>query len=99
MINPNNSRLRKSKRGRETAIGKRCILPACGAECFAFCKNLVRNAGEVVRIRVHGVAPPCLDAVKADGAIIRVLKGEEDDDQTDGVTRVQSSGQHIYHIK
>ncbi len=86
-----------NKRGCETTIWHLLQLPARRAERLALRERLVGNALEVARVHVHHVAPPCLDAVEANGAILRVLKSEEDDDQTDSETCIQTSGQHIYH--
>ena len=64
-------------------------LPGCRAERLAILEDLVRNAGGISRVQVYSVAPPLLDIVKADVAIFRVLKGEEDEDSADCVTRIQ----------
>lgn len=69
-------------------MGRPLPLPAGRAERFAFGENFVGHASVVTGVYVDGIAPPCLDAVEANGAILRVLKGEEDDEQTNSITCV-----------
>lgn len=71
------------------------FLPARRTERSAFWKALVRNSHKVVRLGVNGIAPPCLNAIQADLAIVRVLQSKENNEDTDLIPRIQSSGQHI----
>ena len=68
------------------------FLPARRAKRLAICESLDRNTGSVGRVQVYSIAPPLLDSVEADGAIVRVLKSEEDENNTESITRIQSSG-------
>lgn len=69
-------------------VGRPLPLPAGRAERFAFRENFVGHASVVTGVYVNGIAPPCLDAGEANGAVLRVLKSEEDDDQTNSITCV-----------
>jgi hypothetical protein len=54
-------------------------------------RKSVEGYGVVVRgLRIHSVAPPCLDRVCTNRAILRVLEAEEDDDDAEGESRVES---------
>jgi hypothetical protein len=48
-----------------------------------------RSAGSIGRVQVYSVAPPLLDSLEADVATVWVLKSKEDDDNSEGVTRIQ----------
>jgi hypothetical protein len=67
------------------------LSPACRAESLALRESFERNSSEISRFRVHSVAPPSLDSIVANIAILGVLENEEDEDHTDSVTRVQRS--------
>lgn len=55
-----------------------------------------RRADPVRGVLEDGVAPPRLDAVRADRAVLRELQAEEDDDRRDRETRVQAGGEYVY---
>jgi len=64
------------------------LLPACGTELFACWNLLVRHSRKIGRLRVNGVTPPCLNAVQADRAVLRVLQTKEDEEEAHRITRV-----------
>ena len=68
------------------------LLPAFRAECLALRECIERCAFKISRFCVHSVAPPSLDSVEANAAILGVLKSEEDEDHANRVTRIQRSG-------
>ena len=49
----------------------------------------------ICRILEDGVAPPGLDAVETDRAVLGELQAEEDDDRRDGEARVEAGGQDV----
>ena len=71
-------------------------LPARWAErlalryCLGWHTNIIRG------LRVDRIAPPLLNTAQADGTILRILQGKEDHNGTDGITCIQSSGQHVW---
>lgn len=73
-------------------------LPARRTERFAIRNSPVGHARKVGRLGINRIAPPRLNGVQRDRAVLRVLQSKEDDDETDSITRIQSSRQHIYHI-
>jgi len=74
---------------------KRYISPTGRAKGFAFRDRLVWHAREVRCFGIDGVAPPRQNRVLADRAVLGVLQSKEDEDETDGITRVQTSRQNI----
>ena len=71
------------------------ISPTRRAKSFALCNRLVWHARKVCRFGIDGVAPPRQDRVLADRTVLGVLQSKEDEDETDGITRVQTSRQNI----
>jgi hypothetical protein len=69
--------------------------PARRTKVFAFWKALKGHSRIVCRLHVDGIAPPFLNAVQANRAILRVLQSKEDDEDTEYITYIQSSGQYI----
>ena len=59
------------------------ISPGRRAECLAICESLDWSAHGVGRVQVHSIYPPLLNSVEADGAIVRILKSEEDENNTE----------------
>lgn len=57
--------------------------------------GLQRNSSRIPRIYEHSVTPPLEDVVCTDSTVRRVLQTKEDEDNSDGDTRVQGSGQDI----
>jgi hypothetical protein len=56
----------------------------------------VGYTSEVGSFGVHSIAPPRLNRIQSDGAILWVLQCKEDDDDAEGITCIQSSGQDNY---
>ena len=72
------------------------LSPARWTKCSAIWNRLEWNPSKICRLRINGVTPPFLNGVQADRAVLRVLQGEEDEEEAYSVTRVQTSGQNIY---
>jgi len=74
---------------------KRHISPTGRTKRFAFCDRLVWHALKVCCFGIDGVAPPGQNRVLADRTVLGVLQSKEDEEDTDGITGVQSSRQDI----
>jgi hypothetical protein len=72
------------------------VLPARWAKRSTIWDLLVRHTNVIESFGVHSIAPPCLNRVQPDSAILRVLQSEEDEKDADGITGIQSSGQQIW---
>ena len=71
------------------------FLPARWTELFTFWKALKGYTCIIGRFRVDSITPPFLNTVQANRAIFRVLQSKEDDEDTECITGIQSSRQHI----
>ena len=71
------------------------FLPSRWTELSAFWKAHKRHSRIVCRLHVNSITPPILNAVQANRAIFRVLQSKEDDEDTECITYIQSSVQHI----
>ena len=71
-------------------------LPARRAERPSLWHRLDWHTSIIRGLLVDRIAPPVLDVVQADGTILRILQSKEYRSGTDGITSIQSSGQHIW---
>ena len=71
-------------------------LPARRAERPSLRYRLGWHTSIIRGLRVDHIAPPVLNAVQADGTIIWILQSKEYHNSTDGISSIQSSGQHIW---
>lgn len=72
-------------------------LMMCLPEGLALWHGKQRQLLTIRGLERHGVAPPSLDGVEANVAVLRVLQAEEDDNDRDGDTRVERGGQNVWN--
>jgi len=72
-----------------------CLRPRRRAKLFAWSQRPHRRLARIRRLEWIHVPPPRLDRVEPDLSALRVLQGEEDEDDGEGDTCVQSSGKDV----
>jgi hypothetical protein len=70
------------------SISYHCASPTRRTKLATIRDLLVRHTKEIGCFGVHRITPPLLNGVQSDRSILRILQGEEDDDNTNAITSI-----------